>query len=416
VTPKLPKAPGNAVEAPARPRPVEVGRYTSDAEFFATLDPDDGLWYAKHPQEILSAGERLVVLPPYRPTIALPSAVQLTFAGEGAIRMDEPDENRTPRVTIQYGRFLASAAAKAGAQVQLDLAGIKGLLTLVDADSKAAIKVARWVPPGVDPEIADAGLIVVEMYNDNGKVTWQPADQPSMEISPRFLLYYVGNEPPETSGPYHAPDWIDKRNIKPIDREAASSLEKLIDFERPLNLSLLEVMRDRRVEVRALTARCLAALGDFEPTLRELNDANQYSFWPGEVDALRHAIARSPETAAKVKETVNLLRAADAKDLWPLLWGFSEEQLAAGAAGQLVKYLEHEQLDVRVLAYNNLVTITGVWGSYLPQRSPVQMKTPIQNWKSRKDKGEITYKTPPSPLDMYKPVAGAPVGGPPVSK
>jgi hypothetical protein len=65
---------------------------------------------------------------------------------------------------------------------------------------------------------------------------------------------------------------------------------------------------------------------------------------------------------------------------------------------------------MRVLAYNNLVAITGVWGFYLPQRSPVQMKTAIQNWKDRKDKGQIVYKTPPSPLDTYKPVlpAGAP--------
>ena len=409
--PGLPKIGANAVEAsPAKPRPLEVGRYTSDGEFFATVDANDNLWYAKQPQEILTAGERLVVLPPYRPQIALPSTVQLAFAGEGAVKMNEPDENRVPHVSIEHGRFLATTAGQGGVQVRLDLAGISGLLTLVDADSKLAIKVARWVPPGIDPELADAGLVVVEMYNENGRAVWQPGES-KVEIPAKFVHVYVGNDPPETHGPFYPPDWIDKKSIKPIDREAASSLEKLINFERPLNLSLLEAMKDRRVEVRSLAARCLSAIGEFEPILRELNDANQYSFWPSEFDAVRQALARSPETAVKIRETLGLLRAADAKELYRLLWGYSDEQLARGDSAQLVKYLEHDQLDVRVLAYNNLVAITGVWGSYYPQRSPAQMKTAIQNWRDRKDKGQIAYKIPPSPLDTYKPIvpaAGAP--------
>ena len=69
---------------PPKPQPTEVGRYTSEGQLLATLDRDDNLWYSKQPQEVLTAGERLVVLPPYRPQLALPSAVQLTFAGEGA--------------------------------------------------------------------------------------------------------------------------------------------------------------------------------------------------------------------------------------------------------------------------------------------------------------------------------------------
>jgi hypothetical protein len=172
-------------------------------------------------------------------------------------------------------------------------------------------------------------------------------------------------------------------------------------------VTLQEIMKDRRVEGRALAARCLAALGEFEAVLRELADPNQYSFWQAEYEALRHALSRSPETAAKVRETIFLTRAADAKDIYRLLWGFSEEQLAAGAAGQLVKFLESDQMDIRVLAQVNLLAITGVQGFYRAERSPAQMKTAIQNWRDRKDKGQIVYKLPPSPLDVYRPVGAA---------
>src|SRR5205814_569688 len=136
-------------------------------------------------------------------------------------------------------------AGKAGAQVHLDLAGVKGLLTLADADSELAIKVARWVPPGTDPEVPENGSLVVEMYNRNGRATWQRGDEAKVEIPARFVHVYYADLPPEMHGPFYPPDWIDWKNVKPIDRDAAEKLEKLLDQERPLGLSLQEAMKDR---------------------------------------------------------------------------------------------------------------------------------------------------------------------------
>jgi hypothetical protein len=224
-----------------------------------------------------------------------------------------------------------------------------------------------------------------------------------------MVYVYYADLAPELHGPFQPPEWIDAKNIKPqIDRDASIALAKLLDFERPLVLSLQEAMKYRKVEVRSLSARCLAALDEFEPILRELGDAEQRSFWIAEFESLRQALCRSPETAAKIHQTVNLARAADAADIWRLLWSYNEEQLKS-AASQLIKYLDHEQLDVRVLAYANLVTITGMFGSYLPERPAAQRKSGVIDWAKRRDKGAILYKAPPSPLDTYKPIA-APAG------
>lgn len=404
VIPKAPKA-KSPPAAPPKPQAIEVGRYTSDGQLLATLDAD-GLWYPKQAQEVLVAGERVVVLPAYRSQIALPSAVQLTFSGEGSALMEAPDENNIPRVKVEYGRFVAATAGKAGAQVELNLAGIKGTLSLVDGDTVVAIKVIRWVAPGTDPEAAE-GIPVVEIYTVSGRATWRQTDHAKVDLPTRHVHVYYGDDPPETHGPFYPPDWIDDKNVRPIDRVAREVLERMIDPERSLNVSLNEMMKDRRVEVRSLAARCLAAIGDFEAVIRELADVNQYSFWSGEFEALRRALSRGPDTAAKVHETLNLLRAADAKDLYRLLWGYSEEQLEKGAAKQLVDFLKHEQTDVRVLAFVNLVSITGVQSLYQPQKPPAQMKTPIRDWEERLKKATIIYKGPPSPLDRYRPVEGA---------
>jgi hypothetical protein len=206
-----------------------------------------------------------------------------------------------------------------------------------------------------------------------------------------------------------SPEWIDYKSVKAIDRESAVALEKMVSNERPLNLTLQEMMKDRRV--RPLAARCLASLGEFEAVLRELGDANQYSFWQSEFETLRHAISSSPSAAQKIRETVSLMRPADARDIYRLLWGFTDQQLNEGAAAQLVKFLENDQLDIRVLAHCNLLAVTGPLGYYRPERGVAQNKQAIQNWKDRQSKGGIVYKTAPSPLDVYKPIAAAPPAG-----
>lgn len=410
-TPEVPAAapapaPGAAEKPTSEPR--EVGRYTSDGQLLATFEPAEELWYLKQTSEVLLAGERLVALPTYRPQIALPSAVQLTLAGEGELQMLEPGEDHVPRVAVAYGRILAVTAGRAGAQVELDLAGISGLLTLAGADAAVAIRVSRWASPGTDPRMHE-GMPVVELYNQNGRVLWRPAGGSEVEIPPRHVRLYLGIEPPQMLGPFQPPEWTDARSISPIDRQAAVTLERALEVARPLNLSLEEMTRDRRVEIRALAARCLAALDDFDAVIRELNDSRQYSYWSSAVEALRQALLRGPETAGRVYDTLKRLRGPDAEDLFRLLWGYSPEQLAAGEAAKLVRCLEHEATDVRVLAFFHLQMITGKTEFYRPDRplNHPQTRTAVQNWKQMLDKGQIVYRTPPSPHEPYRPLGPA---------
>jgi hypothetical protein len=391
--------------------PVEVGRYTSDGQILAALDPDDGLWYLKPARRALVAGERLAILPTYRPQAALPG-VQITFAGEGSVRMQQPVDGGPSRMAVDFGRFVIVPVAAAGEKIALDMAGVKGVATLVDADSSLAIKVARWLPPGADPLTAP-GMPVVEIFNLSGRVTWQEAEQEKVEIPTHFVHIYMGIDPGENHGPFQPPEWIDSKSVPPIDRSASLVLAGLLDANpsKPLILSLQEQATDRRVEVRSLVARCLALLDEFEPVIHELSDNRQYSFWPTEVDSLRLALARSPETAAQIKAVLERQRSSDAVDLQRLLSGYSAADLEKGGAAQLVKFLEHEQMDVRVLAFYNLVSITGEQHLYRPEKPPGQVRGAISSWKERLTSGKIAYKALPSPLENYKPL-GAPAAAP----
>ena len=408
-TPVPPAPMPPVVVPPAAGTSMDVGRFISDEQILATLNPDDGLWYLKEPRGVLSAGERLLVLPTYRPQMALASGVQITWAGESAAQMHEPGESGASRMFVDYGKFVIVTVGAAGAQVELNLAGIHGMATLVDADSALAVKVSRWVEPGKDPS-AGPGLPVVELFTTGGLVTWRQTDQEKIDIPAGFVLQYVGADPPELRGPFFPPDWIDSRSISGIDRETSVVLHDLIAAElaKPLNLSLQERLTDRRVNVRALIARCLGNLDEFEPILKDLADAKLASYWAAEVDVLRQAILRSPETAAKLHLTMERAREKDAPILIRLIWGFSQEDLEKAGAIQLVKHLKHEEMDVRVLTFLNLIDITGAQEFYRPEKKPELNAAAIRNWESRLDKGTIAYKSPPSPLEVYKPMPKAP--------
>jgi hypothetical protein len=139
-------------------------------------------------------------------------------------------------------------------------------------------------------------------------------------------------------------------------------------------------------------------VGEFEPFVAALNDPTQRSYWSGEVDALGQAVYHGPESAAQVRETLEKHRPGDAQNLYRLLWGFSEEDLASGWDARLVGYLENDSLDFRVLAIENLRRITGRTLLYRAEYPPERRRTHVQRWRERLDSGEIRYETPPPKL------------------
>jgi len=382
----------------------DVGRFVSDEHVLARFNAGSGLWQRAAARSLVSAGERLVSLPTYRPQLALASGAQLTLVGETAIVLAPPREGRSV-VLVDYGRLLVDTVGTAGTQIEFNLTGLKGVATLTDADSSLAIEVRPYLPPGTNPEMPDAGVVpVVDLFSVRGSVVWQEEGQEPVTIPTNFGRTYVGVTPPVTSGPFKAPEWTDSRSVSGFDRETSLTLHELLSSEKPLTVSLQEQLQDRRAEIRALSARSLVALDQFEPIIKELGDNRQYSFWFSELDTLREALARGPETAAGVREAISRIRPEVDEDLYRLLWNYSPEQLARGEAETLVKFLESPDMDIRVVTFDNLRRITGVLMLYRPERRVEQNKLAVQKWKERLKGGGIVYKVQPSPLPDRKPL------------
>ena len=186
------------------------------------------------------------------------------------------------------------------------------------------------------------------------------------------------------------PDWIEGQPLGQIDQAAAEALVAHLEQpDRSVALGLRELAEHRKREVRALAARSLAAIGQFDSLVGVLADAEQRPVWPQQIDALRAAVALGPETASLVREAFAAVRREDGPALFRMLWGYSADNLKAGEAARLVEYLEHEDLDFRVLSIWNLHAITGAVSSYRPEYPPARRQQYFLRWQQKLAAGEI---------------------------
>lgn len=403
-----------------RPPAADVGLLLSENQVLVRLG-DDGSYQRVPARAPLFAGDELTVFIGSRPQISLATNVQLTIAGESHVLMGATDSEGLSHLTIDFGRVLAASVGRADAKLALRAGHVQGTATFSNVDSELAIEVRNYLPPGANPLTA-ATIPITRLYATRGKVTWKegPAaqDGPVFAIQSGEVRSYLGDEAGITTTLAAPPDWVDGKHLSDIDRLAARDIETKLSGERPLELSLTEMASEaeRRAELRALSVRALATLEQFEPIIAVLNDDTQRAYWTAEFDALRSAIARSPQSAARVRAAFQKLRGEKSGDLlFRMLWGYSLEDLdpelqkqGTGAAVQLVDWLDSEELAYRVLAFENLRRITGSTQLYLPHLAAARRRTPIAQWRERLKAGEIAYKTPPAPIQDPKPTGAAP--------
>ncbi len=362
-----------------------IGRYLS-GDILLRFDQPSSTWRRVQAKAILLGSDRLLSLPTFRPSITLLTGLSVQPIGAADFELTGLDAQGVPGIALDYGRLVLVTIGRAGNLVRLRLGDHSGLVTFLDAESGLAIEVRHLLVPGQNPETQPA-VQAIDLYSTSGEIRWEENGQVTAmrapagrRLSPPPVVELDGTEQPK---------WIASDNLTALDQRAASSLEHEITLDRMVSMSLKELAESRRAEVRTLAVRCSGYVGEFEPFVAALNDADQRTEWPRHIEALKAALARSPKTAALVRQAFEKHRGAEADELYRMLWGYSPEDLKDGAATKLVEYLNHDSLDYRVLSFWNLQNITGLTLFYRPE-SPVAKRRPqYLKWKERVKDGKI---------------------------
>ncbi|MCO6454165.1 MAG: hypothetical protein J5I93_02515, partial [Pirellulaceae bacterium] len=391
--PERPGPPPVAAQAPG----VDVAHLISDSQLLLRYQAENESWLRVPPNGAIFAGEYLSVLPTFRPQVLLASGIKATLSGPATATVEATEGSGGIRIRLLEGRLLLMTVGKLGAQMPLDLAGRRGLVTFHDVDSALAVDVRRVLPPGADPE-ANGAWLEARLYASSGRLSWQEGGRqdaaPELALSPGQVAVLQADRAVAVETVSGLPAWIDPRtSLSAMDRKTSETIEPLIETNRSVRLALMELCEHRQLDVRSLAARCLAYLGDYGPLVDQLSDERQKAYWDKAFESLRAGIVRGPADAAQLRQALAGKVPERAAILYRLLWGFHPDQLQAGEAAKLVDYLEHPEMDVRVVAFQNLKWITGgVTLLYRPEAQVSDERSKLLRWRERLEAGEIRWE------------------------
>lgn len=380
-------------QIPVKP-PLRV-QLNSLRDVVVIAQSDGPAWIRSAADEDLSLENLHVVLPTYRSTIKVNRGIRLTFVGPAEWRFAEGSDGEIA-VDLRYGKFLAELEPdQSNGRLEWRGNGSSGSLLLQEPGTLAAVTVSQVMTLGGDPtpdgDSADNSAVrrVNQFTLLKGKSALQVSNKErpmNVEATWNTVDDAPGFETPLPSGP----SWIDGSDIVAIDQQTSRELEPFLLSGGAVLPVLQERSNDRRVEQRSLAVRCLVVLGEPAAAWDSLNRADQKAYWGRTIETLRNAMAHDPATAKAIQDTVNTKRGVDGRKLFRMLRNYSQEDLDRGAAAELVDYLSHDSLDVRVLAAENLERIM-VRKGFRPEQSKLGRAPSIKQWQQDLEQGKIRY-------------------------
>ena len=303
----------------------------------------------------LAKGEHYLSLPLFRPVVKLSTEISLQAEGAASFELAGLTDGGVPVVSIDYGRLIMLTIGKAGNTIEIAVGDRRAQLTFVSPELTLALEVRHVLAPGTDPEIA-ATPAAVNLYVTSGQIRVRDAETPVELEAPAQRIVFGSSEQP-TSGDF--PKWVTSEALPEIEHFAIGTIEPLLLVDRPVSLTLREVVPHRRREVRSLAIRSLCHLDSFEAAITALNDPAEKGDWSSYIEELRQPCAQPRNR----RSSADHLRAPPALR-WPalyrMLWGYSLDDLKSGADHDLVKGLSDDSLDFRELSIWNLMNITGL--------------------------------------------------------
>ncbi|MBN2579967.1 MAG: hypothetical protein JXB10_13345 [Pirellulales bacterium] len=385
-----PNPPETKTAPPVAPASEGMGRLMSDDQILLSTMEETTDWQRVAPREILGPRQPFLALLTYRPVLALSTGVTLQLLGGTQVELLPGKDSEPPGLEVRFGRVVLMPLANPGVKLRLVLPNRSGTLTFLSADAEVAVEVRRVVPPGANPEGKEAWY-VADLYVPAGQVKWEePGQKPLDGSAPDHFVLLDNRAASKTQDVGEPPKWVTAEAIGVLEHGASQALLQGVALKVPVRQSLLELSEHRKREVRWLATRCLGYLGYFDPMVSALGDLNAKPDWKDIIGQLRESVLRDATAAAAVRRTLEKHYGPLAPDLYRMLWGYTDRDLAAGEDARLVEWLDHDNLAVRVLSFWNLRELTGGKGLYYrPEYNINRRRQPVQAWKQRLEAGEI---------------------------
>ena len=362
------ESPEAPTEPPLPAEPAKLGFYDGNNDILLRQAPGTSDWIRLPPRTAINGDDCVLALPKYRTHIALEN-LNLYLRGGTQITFPAPEQSTETAtgvtVALNYGGLLLNASPK-GSDVTLKF-GQDSRSFHLDGSSSLAVDVHRVFVPGADYE-QNFAVVEVNWYLATGSIEWTDSTGTDQVIQGTTQWKTVNNVDEASQPIADLPSWIDREPMTELERRARDSFDEDLAVGRPVGIRLRELnQEDSAIEVRTLSAEASLYVGEFEPFVKSLNDSHQHYAWSKHIAAMRQALARSPQAAQQLRETFVKCRGpAAGEDLMRMVRGFTpaeigttQAELQQGVLIDLLRWLQYDSLDYRVLAIYNLDEIKG---------------------------------------------------------
>ncbi|MEM9660179.1 MAG: hypothetical protein AAF961_17580, partial [Planctomycetota bacterium] len=349
--------------------PQRIGTYLGNDDVVLIYDPQRDEWLRLPPGASLQAGDQLVSLPAFRSHVVLQDMNAFLSGGTQANLLDMADSTSDVQfgLELSHGQLLLNSGLNGN---RIELVGGDDVRTIeLGPSSSLAVDVNRVYVPGSDPEVEIAPTEIT-WYLTTGSVEFADGSQTQEIEAPASWRTDRGQDSPPQAVE-SLPEWIGREPVDALQRNARRRIAEALTPGEPVAIPLLEFSdpkaRGRRFEDRALATESAAHVGEFEPFVRALNDPVQKAYWDRLIDIMRESVAARPEATGQLRKAFVSLRGPQAaNDLMQMVLGYrsaeigeTPEEWRNGALLRLVRWMDSDQLDYRVLAFHNVNEITG---------------------------------------------------------
>jgi hypothetical protein len=365
-------------------------------------------WQRMLAEDPVNNGQVLVCPPEFRSRLVLDGGIELTLVGPAGIRIErKPAFDNSLGISIDYGRVAVMASGQPG-RVWIGNPVATGMLELGGTGAMAAITVDHRRLPGQNIEHSSwkTDLFVDAIQGETGlrlEAGKVDRESPATRLAAGQRYRQTFGDAAQIVRSPAVPRWIDSDDSQTASTDSRRALVDLLSADQPIELSLIQAVNYRDIDVAALAARALASMGvvyfyfgqedAFGPP-GLLNQPQQRGNWPVLVDALRELFERGEDAANGIAMAAGARSGEDdGRKLVTMLLGFTPGELEDGGAAVLVAFLDDPKLSVRVMAIETLRMITGTTLEYRPEwESPTQRRAAINRWKNRVRNNQVTWQ------------------------
>lgn len=380
-----------------------VGKNKQDESLLIAAGTEPGTWTRlKTDAPVIS--ELAIINPPsFRNVLQLEGGFDLTLVD--ATELSFVATESAPEMRLASGKVLITSATPTTA-FTIVVNQRRGTLTLADATSVASVQVTQFRAPSIDPLNGGTPVpvIAVQACAGGAVLQWEGEGEAALETGDRWHTIGEAAEISRTAG---IPSWASEEPAKGIDIDTLARrglLEQIVE-NKTVDVSLHEALTFRRAEVASLAARTLLMMGDCDPYFGGsgiLNSAEQKSHWERHFEALQSTLARGPEHAQLLLDSMQEMNAAEAEVLYNTLVGYTDDQLAGGQDFELIEGLNSTSMPVRVLSCLALRQLTGENYIFQADKPAARRAGAVKKWESRRKKGGIRWTKKPTALDLVQ--------------